>query len=126
MKIKRYLDFISEELITNLSKLDLETANRFKDIFHNDPLELKEYLQIVMPNQNFKYLAKGCVGLTFEWMKSLPLPEEFYDDAFTGQKNISGEGKIIKFTCDKGEAEGKNTQVIKLRSKRSSWNCYLL
>lgn len=116
MIIKKYLQFISEELITGLpstgkdsklgvKKINQETSNVFKDLFTNDPLKLKEYLQTLMPNQNLKFIGSGAIGLAFIWQKSnQPLPDEFWSNII-GDK-MEGQDLIIKFTADENEAEG--------------------
>jgi len=112
MKIKSYLDFINEEVVVNLKKIPFKDQNFFKDIFNNEPLKLKFFLQENMPNQNFKYLGAGGFGLSFEWIKSKPLPNSFFNDNFFG-KNIESGSKVLKFTANKSEAEGTK-KMIKL------------
>jgi hypothetical protein len=110
MKIKSYSDFISEELVLGLKsskkKTDDKTNNVFKTFFNSSSLELKEFLQSKMPNQNLKFLGAGSVGLAFEWYKSPQLPKSFfsseYELKFIGQET-DYQGKVIKFTADVNE-----------------------
>lgn len=105
MEIKKYLDFIKEELVFGIESND-KTNNIFKNFFNSSKLELKEFLQSKMPNQNLKFLGSGSVGLAFEWSKSPQLPDSFFSSQdglkFIGHKT-NYEGKVIKFTADQKE-----------------------
>ena len=113
MKIKSFSKFISEELVHGFkSKLfDKGTANCFKDIFQNDPLKLKEFIQTSLPGQNLKYGGAGCVGLAFLWTNPKPLPKEFYEEGFYGTKELPKENLVIKFTTNLGEVEGSKKLI---------------
>lgn len=113
MIVKSFHQFISEELVYGFkSKLfDKGTANCFKDIFQNDPLKLKEYIQVNLPGQNLKYGGAGCVGLAFLWTNPKPLPKEFYEEGFYGTKDLPKENLVIKFTTNLGEVEGSKKLI---------------
>lgn len=113
MKIKKYFQFISEELVSNISKIKLDTSNTFKDIFTNDVLLLRQFIQENMPGQNLKYLGAGCIGLAFKWLKSSLLPDDFYKKGFIGEKTPDSSGKIIKFSASLEEFEGSKKLIEK-------------
>lgn len=113
MKLKSFDQFVSEELVYGFkSKLfDRGTANCFKDIFQNDPLKLKEFIQTSLPGQNLKYGGAGCVGLAFLWINPKPLPKEFYEEGFYGTKELPKENLVLKFTTNLGEVEGSKKLI---------------
>jgi hypothetical protein len=121
--IKKFNNFQSlyEELVTNIGKINLKTRNQFKDTF-GDPLKIKEFLQANLPYQNLKYLGAGCIGLAFGWLKSPPLPEEFFDDRFYGKKENWTSNKVIKFTADENEARGSKKLIDLSKSGESKIN----
>lgn len=111
MRIKSYLDFIKEEFVWGLDKLNKETANIFKDVFNGDISQLRQFLQINLPNQNLKYAGAGCIGLAFNWYKPKRLNSEFTSEKFIGKDITDSKEKIIKFTADLGEAGGAKKLV---------------
>lgn len=87
MKILKYFDWISEELVTGKENkpfnIDELTFNVFVTVFNGDKLKLKEFIQSKFPLKNLKFIAGGGYGLAFEW-----------------------DNKVIKFSTDENEANG--------------------
>ena len=59
--------------------------NRVVNTFSGDFLQLKEFLQNLLPNQNLKYLGAGAMGLGFVPMGNLKFPDSFTQTGFKGQ-----------------------------------------
>jgi len=81
MKIKKFLEFINEELVSNIDNIQYD--NIFAELFNSDPLKLKEFIQYNFNLNNLKFIAGGAIGLAFLW-----------------------EDKVIKFTTDLAEKNG--------------------
>jgi len=119
MKILRYIDFTNEELVYGFKKklFDEKTAVCFKDIFNNDPLSLKSFIQSVLPNQNLKYLGAGCQGLAFQWVNPKPLSQDFLKKDYFGYTPDSNKELVLKFTANLGEKEGSKKLIELTNSK---------
>ena len=98
MRIKRYLNFIREELVygKNMKPFAINNPdNIFTTVFNSDPLKLKEFIQDKLKLDNLKFIAGGSIGLAFEW-----------------------KDKVIKFTTDEGEKVGVE-KMMKLAGDKS-------
>jgi hypothetical protein len=107
--LKLYEQFRLLEDIQNLDKIVKSSENEFVRELSG---KVKECLESIFPNQNLKYLAAGGVGLTFQWLDSPELPEDFYKVGFIGKKCDIKE-KCIKVTMSDTESEQIKIRVGK-------------
>ena len=107
--LKLYEQFRLFEDIQNLDKIIKSSENEFVRELSG---EVKECLESIFPNQNLKYLSAGGVGLTFQWLDSPELPEDFYKVGFIGKK-CDIKDKCIKVTMSDSEAKQIKTRVGK-------------
>lgn len=88
MKIKKFIQFINEELVIGKDgkpfNLDDRTNNFFVKVFNSDTLAVKEFIQKNIGRKNLRFLGGGGIGL-----------------AFMGE-----DGRVIKFTADESEKKG--------------------
>lgn len=95
MKIKTFIQFINEELISGKEgkpfNLDDRTYNFFVRVFNKDTLAVKEFIQKSIGQKNLRFLGGGGIGLAF----------------------IGEDGKVIKFTTDESEKNGVD-RMLKL------------
>lgn len=93
MRIKNFLQFINEELISDKDgkpfNLDEYTNNCFVKFFNSDTLAVKEFIQREVGKKNLKFLGGGCIGLAF----------------------LGDDGKVIKLTADKKEKKGVDRMI---------------
>ena len=91
-------------LLEDIHSLDKISTSSENQLVNNLSGKVKECLETIFSNQNLKYLAAGGVGLTFQWLDSPELPEDFYKVGFFGKK-CEIKSKCIKITMSDTEAE---------------------
>ena len=91
-------------LLEDIQSLDKISTSSENELVKNLSGKVKECLETIFSNQNLKYLAAGGVGLTFQWLDSPELPEDFYKVGFSGKK-CEIKSKCIKVTMSDTEAE---------------------
>ncbi len=91
-------------LLEDIQSLDKISTSSENQLVKNLSVKVKECLETIFSNQNLKYLAAGGVGLTFQWLDSPELPEDFYKVGFFGKK-CEIKSKCIKITMSDTEAE---------------------
>ena len=99
-------------LLEDIQSLDKISTSSENELVKNLSGKVKECLETIFSNQNLKYLAAGGVGLTFQWLDSPELPEDFYKVGFSGKK-CDVKSKCIKVTMSDTEAEQIKRRVGK-------------
>ena len=99
-------------LLEDIQSLDKISTSSENELVKNLSGKVKECLETIFSNQNLKYLAAGGVGLTFQWLDSPELPEDFYKVGFSGKK-CEIKSKCIKITMSDTEAEQIKRRVGK-------------
>ena len=99
-------------LLEDIQSLDKISTSSENELVKNLSGKVKECLETIFSNQNLKYLAAGGVGLTFQWLDSPELPEDFYKVGFSGKK-CEIKSKCIKVTMSDTEAEQIKRRVGK-------------
>jgi hypothetical protein len=108
LKLYEQFRLILED-IQGLDKISNSSENEFVRELSG---KVKECLETIFSNQNLKYLSAGGVGLTFRWLDSPELPEDFYKVGFIGKK-CDIKDKCIKVTMSDSEAKQIKTRVGK-------------
>ena len=85
--------------------------NRVVNTFSGDFLQLKEFLQNLLPNQNLKYLGAGAMGLGFVPMGNLKFPDSFTQTGFKGQLPPEKTNVVLKVTTNLQEVK-KITNIV--------------
>lgn len=80
-----------------------EKENRLVNFFHGDFLELKNFIQKIIPGQNLKYIGAGAMGMGFEPRGDIKYPPGFTNNDFIGQLPPEGTPVILKVTTNIGE-----------------------
>ena len=99
-------------LLEDIQSLDKISTSSENELVKNLSGKVKECLETIFSNQNLKYLAAGGVGLTFQWLDSPELPEDFYKVGFSGKK-CEIKSKCIKITMSDTEGEQIKRRVGK-------------
>ena len=99
-------------LLEDIQSLDKISTSSENELVKNLSGKVKECLETIFSNQNLIYLAAGGVGLTFQWLDSPELPEDFYKVGFSGKK-CEIKSKCIKITMSDTEGEQIKRRVGK-------------